>query len=118
MGCSSATQYYTEASCEPLLHRVRVPMLFVSAHNEGADDLLGLLQGARGVPDGAIARADDMGAADAVLLRLADARMFEGAAGTALSRELDLLMRRAKMGRAPRLVLAHDRRGEDGGVES
>ena len=34
MGCSSAKQYYTEASCEPLLHRVRVPMLFLSARND------------------------------------------------------------------------------------
>jgi len=34
MGCSSATAYYTEASCESLLHQVRTPLLFVSAAND------------------------------------------------------------------------------------
>jgi len=34
MGCSSATVYYSEASVRPILDRVRVPLLFVSAEND------------------------------------------------------------------------------------
>ena len=34
MGCESAVQYYREASCGALLHRVRTPMLVVSARND------------------------------------------------------------------------------------
>ena len=34
MGCSSAEQYYREASSERVLARVRVPMLFLSARND------------------------------------------------------------------------------------
>ena len=34
MGCDSAVQYYTEASCGALLRRVRTPLLVVSASND------------------------------------------------------------------------------------
>ena len=34
MGCASAADYYRQASSGPLLPRARVPMLFLSAHND------------------------------------------------------------------------------------
>ena len=34
MGCASAAEYYTQASCQHVLSRVRVPLLFLSARND------------------------------------------------------------------------------------
>ena len=34
MGCTDSGQYYREASCARVLHRVRIPLLLVSAAND------------------------------------------------------------------------------------
>jgi hypothetical protein len=88
--------------------------IYVSGHNEGADELLKRVQ-AEKVAAGVVSKAASIGEANAFLLVLASACTFEGAAGAALEKEVGMVLRRAKLGIDLKLVLVHECRAEGGG---